>query len=141
MVEEVSTFTPSRVSPAELQSRIGRGPAEPIEGGASFAEALDAQGAAEELRFSAHAQQRLRSRDIRLSERDKAELARAVDMAGRKGARESLVMIEDLSLIVSIRNRVVITAMERGTEDPNVFTHIDSAVVLPRGRERIVTSE
>ena len=58
-------------------------------------------------------------------------------MAGQKGAKESLILIDDLSLIVSIRNRVVITAMERGQEDANVFTQIDSAVVLPRSDARM----
>lgn len=99
---------------------------------ASFADAL--QQAGESLRFSAHAQQRLRDRQIELSPEDQANLASAVEMAGKKGAQESLILFDDLALIVSVRNKVVITAMERGAQQPNVFTNIDSAVLWNRGR-------
>jgi flagellar operon protein len=96
--------------------------------GPSFADALQAR----ELRFSAHAQQRLRARDIALTSEDHASLAKAVEIAGAKGAQESLILIDDLALIVSVRDRVVITALERGSDQTKVFTNIDSAVVLPR---------
>jgi len=133
MVEEITGFTPTRISPAELESRISRGQLQetPQSPDGAFAEVLASQ-TEEPLRFSSHAKQRLQSRQIELTEQDRAELTRAVDMAGQKGAKESLILIDDLSLIVSIRNRVVITAMERGQDNANVFTQIDSAVVLPR---------
>ena len=138
MVDEVTGFAPTRISPADLESRISRGqlhePAQAPDG--TFADILQSK-TEEPLRFSAHAQQRLQSRRIELTEQDKADLTRAVDMAGKKGAKESLILIDDLSLIVSIRNRVVITAMERGQEDASVFTQIDSAVVLPRNGARM----
>jgi flagellar operon protein len=133
MVDDVTGFRPTRISPADLESRISRGHAtDPSDAaGGAFAEILQSQTDAP-LRFSAHAQQRLQSRQIELTDQDRANLTRAVEMAGQKGAKESLILIDDLSLIVSIRNRVVITAMERGQEDASVFTQIDSAVVLPR---------
>jgi len=133
MVEEITGFTPTRISPAELESRISRGQLQemPQSPDGTFAEVLQSKTEAP-LRFSSHAKQRLQSRQIELTEQDRAELTRAVDMAGKKGAKESLILIDDLSLIVSIRNRVVITAMERGQDNASVFTQIDSAVVLPR---------
>ena len=133
MVEEITGFTPTRISPAELESRIRRGQLQegPQSPDGTFSEVLQSK-TEEPLRFSSHARQRLQSRQIELTEQDRAELTRAVDMAGKKGAKESLILIDDLSLIVSIRNRVVITAMERGQDNASVFTQIDSAVVLPR---------
>jgi len=133
MVERVTPFNPARISQAEIEARIGQGSA-PAPPGTSprFAEAFEQ--ASGQLSFSTHAQARLRARDIHLNPADQADLARAVQIAGQKGAQESLILLDDLALIVSVRNRVVITAMERGATDPNVFTHIDSAVVLPRNR-------
>jgi len=99
----------------------------------SFAEILETKTSGT-VRFSAHAQERLRTRSIQLSERDEAELAQAVEMASAKGAKESLILMDDLALVVSIRNRVVITAMERDSREQNVFTNIDSAVLLHRNQ-------
>jgi flagellar operon protein len=48
----------------------------------------------------------------------------------QKGGRESLIMLGDAALVVSVKNRTVITAMDRGSMQGNVFTNIDSAVVL-----------
>jgi flagellar operon protein len=50
-----------------------------------------------------------------------------VARAREKGARESLVLLDELAFVVSIRNRTVITALQPSTE--GVFTSIDSAVI------------
>jgi len=84
------------------------------------------------VRFSAHASARLASREIRLSDADAAGLARGVDMAASKGARDALVLIGDLGLIVNVPNRIVVTAVDTRGDDGRVFTNIDSTVVLPR---------
>jgi len=82
------------------------------------------------LRFSAHALGRLEGRRINLTPEDHARLASAVDKAAQKGAKESLVLLGDLAFIVSVHHRTVITAMDGESIRENVFTHIDSAVVL-----------
>ena len=81
------------------------------------------------LRFSAHAQERLRSREIELDSAGVARLEQAVDRAGQKGARQSLVLMDDLALLVSVRNRVVVTALQPSSAKDNVFTNIDSVVI------------
>jgi flagellar operon protein len=135
MVDKVPGFAPQRISPAELENRRVEGSRTPKPAaGPSFAETLQSVGGSPSLRFSAHAQERLRSRDIELTDRDNAQLAQAIDIAQAKGAQESLILFDDLALIVSVRNRVVITALERGEQQANVFTNIDSAVVLPGNR-------
>src|SRR5688500_779528 len=81
------------------------------------------------LKVSGHAKDRLESRNI---ERGRAEWERVlegVQRAADKGAKESLVMIDDIALVVSIRNRTVITAVDKGHLKENVFTNIDSAVI------------
>ncbi|WP_258359721.1 TIGR02530 family flagellar biosynthesis protein [Moorella sulfitireducens (nom. illeg.)] len=82
------------------------------------------------LKFSRHASERLESRQINLSPEQMARLEQGVDKAAVKGARESLVLLDDLALVVSIKNRTVITAATRQELRDNVFTNIDSAVLL-----------
>lgn len=82
------------------------------------------------LRFSAHALQRLRDRRIALDPGTLASVADAVDKAEAKGVDDTLVLTRDLALIVSVKNRTVITAMDRGSLNGNVFTNIDGAVIV-----------
>ena len=87
----------------------------------------------EELRgltFSRHAQERLEARKIQLNEVDLANLQNAVNRAEEKGAKDSLVLMRDMAFIVSVRNRTVVTAMDSEHLKENVFTNIDSAVIV-----------
>ncbi|HEY3315718.1 MAG TPA: TIGR02530 family flagellar biosynthesis protein [Bacillota bacterium] len=84
----------------------------------------------ERLKFSAHAQERLAGRTTRLTEADLAKLDQAVDKAAAKGSRESLILMKDLALVVSVKNRTVITAVDGERMKENVFTNIDSAVII-----------
>ena len=83
-----------------------------------------------DLKFSAHARERIKNRHIRLSSEDMLKLGDAVDRAAEKGANESLMLINDTALVVSVKNRTVITALDRDMMSGNVFTNIDSAVVI-----------
>lgn len=82
------------------------------------------------LRFSAHAQQRMASRRIELSGADQSTLAAAVDKAAAKGAKDSLILLRDLAFVVSVKNRTVVTALDDESMRENVFTGIDSAIVV-----------
>ena len=81
------------------------------------------------LKFSAHAQNRLQSRDIALSQEDMGRIESAVAKAEAKGSQESLILLRDMAFIVSIGNKTVITAMQNDGAEQNVFTNIDSAVM------------
>jgi len=85
---------------------------------------------AERLRFSAHATKRLENRNIQLSETDMDRLNKATECAERKGLREPLLLMDDLGLIVNVRNRTVLTAIDRGSMTDGVFTNIDGAVIV-----------
>jgi flagellar operon protein len=52
------------------------------------------------------------------------------DKAAAKGAQQSLFMVRDVGMIVSIKNRTVITAVDPDSMRENVFTNIDSAAVI-----------
>ncbi len=82
------------------------------------------------LKFSAHAQMRIESREIRLSASDLQRLEKATSLAAAKGAREALFLLDELGFVVSVENRTVITALDRSQMQGNVFTNIDSAVIV-----------
>ncbi|HKM38842.1 MAG TPA: TIGR02530 family flagellar biosynthesis protein [bacterium] len=84
---------------------------------------------AQRLQVSHHAQQRLSQRQIPLSSETWGRVLRAVDRAAAKGSRDSLVLVEDLALVVNIPNRTVITAVNGPNMKERVFTNIDSAVI------------
>lgn len=83
-----------------------------------------------ELKLSAHALRRLDQRNLKLSQKDMEQLKQAVDKAEAKGARESLLLYKDMAFVASIRNRTIITAVGQKDAKENVFTNIDSAVII-----------
>jgi flagellar operon protein len=81
------------------------------------------------VQFSAHAQRRMESRQIDFSNEEVERLEQAVQKAEQKGSRESLILMDDLALVVSIKNKTVITAVDANARKDNVFTNIDSVVL------------
>ena len=96
----------------------------------SVLEQTQAPATGESLRFSAHAMQRLQSRNITLSGGDVARMNAMADKAAAKGAKQSLFILRDTAMVVSIKNRTVITAVDQDSMKENVFTNIDSAAII-----------
>jgi flagellar operon protein len=86
-------------------------------------------GKAAGIKFSKHALERISARGLIFDQASIAKLDAAISAAQSKGANESLVLMDELALVVSVRNRTVITAMSSREPDHNVFTSIDSAVI------------
>lgn len=82
------------------------------------------------IKFSKHAQDRLNSRSIMLSDKELNQLAEGVKKAEEKGARDSLIMLNDIAYVVSIKNKTVITAVDNNSLEERIFTNIDSAVFM-----------
>lgn len=83
-----------------------------------------------DLKFSSHALERLEKRNIAFDTERLKKLGAAVQKAEEKGSRTSLVLMDNLALVVSIKNYTVITAMDSRRLKENVFTNIDSAVFI-----------
>ena len=99
-------------------------------GGPAFADVLAKNiQAGESVRFSGHALDRIQRRGIQLDEAALARLNGGVERAAAKGSRESLVLLDDTAFVVSVRNRTVVTAVDRQHMREQVFTNIDSAVI------------
>jgi flagellar operon protein len=82
------------------------------------------------LTFSGHAQQRIHSRNIELTPNDLSALNNACEKAESKGAKESLLLLRDLGFVVNIKNRNVITAIDKSEMKDKVFTNIDSTIIV-----------
>ena len=128
MVDRILIPTPIQI-PSQKPGSQSK-PAATAEERNRFAKVLDEKIPAQGLRFSQHAQERLKARGITISDNDLQRLEGAVNSVAQKGGRESLVMMGDAALVVSVRNRTVVTAVDRESMKGNVFTNIDSAVVL-----------
>lgn len=104
----------------------------PVQHGDAFAKVLQDKivKATHPVKFSAHAVERLSSRNIILNEQDMSKINNAVDSIKEKGGKDSLLVMGDLALVVSIENRTVITAMEKQNGNDKIFTNIDSALMM-----------
>lgn len=83
-----------------------------------------------QLKFSNHAIERMQSRGISYSPKDLARLDEAVSKAAAKGSRDTLVLMDESALIVSVKNNTVVTVMDKNALKENVFTNIDSTIVM-----------
>lgn len=83
-----------------------------------------------ELSFSKHAKKRVNSRSIPFTEVEMQKLQSGTEKARAKGARDSLIMVNNTAYIVSVENNKVITAVDEESMNENVFTNIDSAVFM-----------
>lgn len=127
------------IIPGPAPRPVGRPVEIPPSGAPSFRSVLDAATAtqpattasgSEPLKFSAHAMQRLQSRNISLTSDDVSRMNAMADKAAAKGAKNSLFIVRDVAMVVSIKNRTVITAVDSDSMKENVFTNIDSAAII-----------
>lgn len=139
-LKKVSQFEPVINSDLKTELRKPSGPEK--SNGPSFAETLNglqgglqkvnkpAMQTADPVKFSNHAVERMMSRGISFSKEDMGRLNEAVDRASAKGSKDSLILMNDSALIVSVKNRTVVTVMDKNALKENVFTNIDSTIVM-----------
>ncbi|MDX9856342.1 MAG: TIGR02530 family flagellar biosynthesis protein [candidate division Zixibacteria bacterium] len=112
-------------------SRRGKQPTESVSGKNSFEQMFSQELAGSRgVTFSKHASERLYSRGIEIGNELMGRIAGAIDKAELKGSKETLILTDDAALVVSVKNRTVITAFDRENLREGVVTSIDSAVIL-----------
>lgn len=79
-----------------------------------------------DIQVSNHAQKRMEQRGIELDQEDFFQIEEAFSALSEKGAENSLILYDDLSLIASIKNKTIITAST--TDEMQEVTNIDSAI-------------
>jgi len=133
---EINRIPQPGIIPGPGPRPVGQPVTIPPSGAPSFKSVLDnvtaqpATSGSEPLKFSAHAMQRLQSRNISLTSEDVSKMNAMADKAAAKGAKNSLFIVRDVAMVVSIKNRTVITAVDSDSMKENVFTNIDSAAII-----------
>ena len=78
--------------------------------------------------ISNHAAERMK--DVSFNNSDMNLINEAINKARDKGAKNCLIVYKDVAMITSVENRTIITAVEGSRAKENVFTNIDSVVLL-----------
>ncbi|ADU30752.1 TIGR02530 family flagellar biosynthesis protein [Evansella cellulosilytica] len=82
------------------------------------------------LKISKHAEKRLQERGIQIPSEKWDEIHSKVMEAQTKGVNDSLVLTNDIALVVSAKNETVITAMDRSEAQSQIFTNINGAILM-----------
>jgi flagellar operon protein len=95
----------------------------------SFQSVLDkAAGKNEKFTISKHAASRLN--EINFSDEDMKAVEKGFEIAKEKNSKNAVMIYKDTALIASIENRTIITAVNKDRAKDNIFTNIDSVVIL-----------
>lgn len=146
-LKKVSTFENSALQPERAQVNpqpAGNGPSfqdmlSQIQGSNVTGEVAKAAPSAampagmpgvQGVKFSNHAVDRMQMRGISFNKADMDKLNDAVSRAASKGSKDTLVLMNDAALIVSVKNKTVVTVMDKAALKENVFTNIDSTIVM-----------
>lgn len=84
----------------------------------------------EQLIFSKHAKHRMQERNISMNQTQIDSMHQKLQEAKAKGVTDSLVLTNDAALLVSIKNNVVVTALDRSEMESKLFTNINGTIVL-----------
>ena len=79
-------------------------------------------------KISAHAQERVDA--LKLTEVDLKNIGYGIDKAKDKGSKNTLILYKDIAFIASCENKTLITAVDKARAKDNIFTNIDSMVML-----------
>lgn len=77
---------------------------------------------------SKHAAERLNN--LKFTDEDMMAIGKGFEMAENKGSKKSLMLYKDVALIASIENKTLITAIDKERSKDNIYTNIDSVVIL-----------
>lgn len=84
----------------------------------------------QQVRFSAHALRRLEERNVALNEDTLHRLDSGLRQLDAKGSRNSVIFLDDTAFVVSVKNKTVVTAVQKEHQQENVFTNIDSVAIV-----------
>ncbi len=104
-------------------NRVNRGP----DFGTLLKEQLNKNSSVE---FSKHAKERVEQRGIQLTPSLLEDLNNAISKARDKGAKDVVIIDAKQAFIVNVPKNIVVTTITGEEMKDNVFTNIDSAVLI-----------
>ncbi|MFW2487099.1 flagellar biosynthesis protein [Clostridium chromiireducens] len=72
----------------------------------------------------------LRLDEINFTEEDMKQIEKGFEIAKDKNSRNTVMLYKDVALIASVENKTLITAVEKDRAKDNIFTNVDSVVIL-----------
>lgn len=123
------TIIPQPITPTSPKNTARNSQSRSPKGIGSFDQLLQNKIEQGGIKFSKHATDRMQSRGINFSSNQIQRLESALSQVSAKGGRESLVMLDNTALVVSVKNDTVVTVVDQQQLKNNVFTNIDSAVI------------
>ncbi len=82
------------------------------------------------LQFSTHALRRLQERNLSFDKEEYNKLQSALDKLKNKGGQDSLVITGKAAYILDVAKSTVVTAIDKENMNENVFTKIDSTILM-----------
>ena len=82
------------------------------------------------LKISHHAAKRLSERKIHVDSDEWMRIKEGVEKLTEKGGQDSLVVTDHRAYIMDIKNRTIVTVIDKQDMAENVFTKIDSTVFV-----------
>jgi flagellar operon protein len=84
----------------------------------------------DEVKVSSHALKRLKERKLNMDSKEFAKIKDAITQLKAKGGKDSLVITNKAAYIVDVKNNTVVTAIDKKSINNNIFTKIDSTIVI-----------
>lgn len=72
----------------------------------------------------------LRLNEINFTNEDMKNIEKGFRIAESKNSKNTIMIYKDVALIASVENKTLITAVEKERAKENVFTNVDSVVIL-----------
>ncbi|OOM75029.1 hypothetical protein CLPUN_34660 [Clostridium puniceum] len=95
----------------------------------SFQNILDSVKNKEEgFTISKHAAKRLD--EINFTEEDIKQIEKGFEIAKDKNSKNTVMLYKDVAIIASVENKTLITAVDKERAKDNIFTNVDSVVIL-----------
>lgn len=82
------------------------------------------------IKLSLHAAKRLQERNLEMDNNEFLKLRGAMDKLMEKGGRDSLIITSNAAYIVDVGKNTIVTAIDKDNIGENVFTKIDSTLVV-----------
>jgi flagellar operon protein len=82
------------------------------------------------IHLSTHAMKRLQERNLTLDKEEYTKLQTAMDRLKLKGGQDSLVITGKAAYIVDVPKNTIVTAIDKESIGENVFTKIDSTILM-----------
>lgn len=72
----------------------------------------------------------LRLNEINFNEEDMKRIEKGFEIAKDRNSKNTVMLYKDVALIASVENKTLITAVEKDRAKDNIFTNVDSVVIL-----------